>query len=73
MNTSPRKGGRVVSEACMLAEIMEFLKEGRHAPAMDVAAGRMMSLEVETQPGKDHKAGAEWECNAPNFATLAGQ
>ena len=41
-------------------------REGRHAQAMDVAAGRMMSLEVATQPGKDHKAGAQWECKAPN-------
>ena len=73
VNKSPLKGGRDVSEACTLAEIMDFLKEGRHAQAMDVAAGRMMSLEVATQPGKDHKAGAEWECKAPNYATLAGQ
>ena len=73
VNKSPLKGGRDVSEACTLAEIMDFLKEGRHAQAMVVAAGRMMSLEVATQPGKDHKAGAEWECKAPNYATLAGQ
>ena len=73
VNKSPLKGGRDISEACTLAEIMDFLKEGRHAQAMDVAAGRMMSLEVATQPGKDHKAGAEWECKAPNYATLAGQ
>ena len=73
VNKSPLKGGQDISEACTLAEIMDFLKEGRHAQAMDVAAGRMMSLEVATQPGKDHKAGAEWECKASNYATLAGQ
>ena len=26
---------------------------------MDVAAGRMMSLEIATQPGKDHKMQAK--------------
>ena len=52
---------------------MDFLKEGGHSQAMDVAAGRMMSLEVATQPGKDHKHGAEWECKTPIYSSLAGQ
>ena len=59
VNKSPLTGGRGLSEACTLAEIMDYLKEGRQAQAMDVASGRLMSLEVATQPGKDYKAALE--------------